>query len=310
MFDLTLLKDLTESIGKSLTFPDIDTIGRYIFKEYNSHKLENVPDNITISPMMAARRLITECEKRNRLEDLVSFMIEADGSPLNGKTVKLAGLENFLFRLSRTGMYFDFNKRKIVSLDEDKSMLVNWGALKEGKEYPIVIASIDICQNSELVKKYNSQKMEKVYYRLWEFFKHKISNYNGRIWSWAGDGGLIAFHNEKGPSIAVSSCLETLLSMPVFNLNPHKAIDDAINLRIGMDMGKIKFFNDTGRIISDTINFAAHLEKKATPVNGLAISDKIFDALEPGLKELFRNEQVFEERKIYSLQYEFSKTLS
>ncbi len=310
MFDLTLTKDLTESIGKSLTFPDIEAVGKYIFKEYNTHRLENVTNTVTISPLMAARRLITECERHNKIEDLISFMIEADGSLLNGKTVKLAGLENFLFRLSRTGKYFDFNKRKIVSLDEDKNMLPNWGALKDGKDYPIVIASIDICQNSELVKKYNSEKMEKVYYRLWEFLKHKISNYNGRIWNWAGDGGLIAFHNEKGPSIGVSCCLETLLSMPIFNINPHKSIDDAINLRIGMDMGNMKFFCDTGRIISDTINFASHLEKKGTPVNGLAISDKIFDALEPRLKELFKSEQLFEERKTYSLQYEFAKAIS
>ena len=208
MIDLTLIKDLTESIAKSLSFNDIELIGKYFFKNYNTHKLENIPDSMTISPQTAARRLVTECQENNKIDDFFVFMIETDGTPLNGKTIKLVGLENILYRLSKTGKFFDFNKRKIVAYNSEKTTLQNWGALKEGKEYPIIIASIDICQNSELVKKYNTSIMEKVYYRFSNYLNHKLSNFNGRVWSWAGDGGLIAFRNEKGPEYAVSCCLD------------------------------------------------------------------------------------------------------
>lgn len=305
MIDLTLLKDLTESIAKSLTFNDIEMIGKYFFKDYNTHKLENVPDSMTISTQTAARRLITQCQERNRIEDFFVFMIETDGTPLNGKTVKLAGLENILYRLSKTGMFFDFNKRKIVSYNTEKTILQNWGALKEGKEYPIIIASIDICQNSELVKKYKPSIMEKVYYRFSNYLTHKLGVYNGRVWSWAGDGGLLAFRDEKGPEYAVSCCLEILLSLPAFNKNSLMPIEDDIKIRIGMDMGDIKFYNDTGRIVSDVINFAAHLEKNGTKTNGLSISEKIYSEIDSRLQKIFKNQQTFENRKTYSLEYNF-----
>lgn len=68
-----------------------------------------------------------------------------------------------------------------------------------------------------------------------------VDKYDGRFWSWAGDGGLVAFRNIKGPSIAVSCMLEILFSMPVFNSLPGSYISEDIDLRIGMDEGRIKF---------------------------------------------------------------------
>ena len=96
-------------------------------------------------------------------------------------------MENLLYRLSRSGQYYDFDRRSFVD-EEDHTKLLNWGALRDGREYPFTIASVDICQNSELVKKYKTKVMEKVYYRLWEFLKQKLDHWEGRTWNWAGDG--------------------------------------------------------------------------------------------------------------------------
>ncbi|MCK4796871.1 MAG: adenylate/guanylate cyclase domain-containing protein [Spirochaetes bacterium] len=310
MFDLTLIKDLTEMIGKSLRFPDIETVGGYFFKGFNLHQLEGIPDSLTISPLTAAKRLVIECENKNKIKNFFIFIIELDGTRLNGRIVKLTGLENLLYRLSRTGIYFDFNKRKLIAFDQDKKLLINWGALKDGKEYPIVIASIDICANSELVKKYKPSIMEKVYYQLWEYLKNKNRIYNGRIWSWAGDGGILAFRGEDGTSCAVNCCLEILLSLPVFNSSPNTPIQDEIKLRIGMDVGNVKFFNNTGRIVSDVINYAAHLEKKGTHPNGLSVSEEVFNELNLSIKKMFRKKIKFEGRIAYSLCYDYNKALS
>ncbi len=302
MLDLTLTKDLSELLAKSFSFNDIELIGKYIFKNYSTHKLEKMESYMSISVLTAARRLISECEEKKKIDDLIVFILEADGTPLNGKMVAVQGLENFLYRLSRTGRFFDFNKRRIISYDRDKTSLPNWGTLREGKSYPIIIASVDICKNSELVKKYKPAVMEKVYYRFSTFLKQKLEIYNGRVWAWAGDGGLIAFRNEKGPERAVACCLEVLLTMPVFNRASQGPIEEPIDLRIGMDMGDVKFSSDTGRIVSDVINFAAHLEKSGTEVNGVSISEKIHKKLSVSLKDVFSTSHEFEGRETYSMK--------
>jgi class 3 adenylate cyclase len=297
-----MVKDLTEMLGKSLTFKDIEAIGGYIFKNhsFSTHAIAGVDGKVSISPLSAAKILVQECEDKNKILDLFTFAFELEGVPLNGRRVNLDGLENILYRLSHTGVFYNYQKRKIINIKEDTSSLLNWGALRNGKEYPVVIASVDICRNSELVRKYKPGMMEKVYYRLWGFLKHKLDLYEGRLWNWAGDGGLFAFRDEKSIPDAVSCALEILYTMPVFNVQPYKPIKEDICLRIAMDFGKVKFLEDTGRIVSDVINYAAHLEKQATQPGALSISSDIHSRLPASMKTLFTEKQEFEGKTAFS----------
>jgi class 3 adenylate cyclase len=302
MFDPALVKDLTEMMGKSLTFKDIEAVGGYLFKSmgYSSHSLGGVDKKVSISPLNAAKMLVDECDKRKKLKDLFAFVFELDGAPLNGRNVALDGLENVLFRLTRSGMYYDFTRRRFVDMDTDRMSLPGWGVLKSGKEYPLAVASVDICGNSELVRTYKPAVMEKIFYRLREFLRHKLELYDGRLWSWAGDGGLFAFRGDKGNTVGVSCCLEILFSLPVFNLRPDKSIKEDICLRIGMDFGPVKFTEDTGRIVSEVVNYAAHLEKSSTKPMGLSISDAVFATLPPSLKASFKEKLEFEGRTAHT----------
>jgi class 3 adenylate cyclase len=298
MFDASLVKDLTEMMGKSLTFKDIEAVGGYVLKDhgYSSHQLAGVDRKLSISPLNAARTLVAECDRKDRLEELFAFVFELDGMPLNGRNVRLEGIEHVLYALSRSGTYYDFSKRQFVDYGAGKKSLPGWGTLRNGKEYPIAVASVDICRNSELVKKYKPAVMEQVYYRLWDFLKHRLDVHEGRMWSWAGDGGLFAFRGDHREVAAVSCCLEILYSLPVFNLQPYQPIRDDICLRIGMDSGPVKFVDDTGRIVSEVINYAAHLEKTGTSPGALSVSDEVYDRLPKTLQSVFTVEREFEGR--------------
>jgi len=304
VFDIALQRELAEVVGKSFTFTDIESIGSDLFKSYSTHRLEQTPDHVSISPLKAAQRLVKESAENNKLRELFSVVIQLDGNFLNGRFVEVQGLENLLYRLCKTGLYFDFKRHRFVNYNQDKDVLVNWGALKDGKEYPIVVASVDICGNSQLVKKHKPKVMEKVYYELWEFLQQKLGLYDGRIWSWAGDGGILAFRENGDITVGVTCCLEILLSLPVFNLQPKKPISDDIVLRIGMDSGKVKFYGDTGRIVSDVLNYAAHLEKSGTEPFGLSVSDTVYKSLPASMKRIFKTEHEFEGRTAHSLVYD------
>jgi class 3 adenylate cyclase len=74
-------------------------------------------------------------------------------------------------------------------------------------------------------------------------------------------------------------------------------------------MGTINFYEDTGRIVSDSINYAAHLEKLATTPNGLSVSDTVYAGLGKKMKCMFGKKIEFEGRNAYSLAYDFAKAL-
>ncbi len=162
--DISLTRELTEILGKSLTFTDIETIGTDIFKKYSTHEIENRAHTVSISPLNAARRLVLECEEKNKFTQLITMIVQLDGNMLNARIVEIKALDNFLYHLSKTGLYFDHTRLKLIDIDTEKVFLKNWGALRDGKEYPLTVASLDICGNSKLVKKHKPKVMEKVYY--------------------------------------------------------------------------------------------------------------------------------------------------
>ena len=201
MFDSPLVKDLTEMLGKSLAFKDLEAIGGYVFKDhgFSIHTVAGVDRGVNISLLNAAKTLVQECERTKKIFDLFTFAFELEGVPLNGRLVILEGLENILYRLPRTEVFYDYQKRKIVNLKEDKASLLNWGAL-----------------------------------------------------------------------------------------------------RIGMDFGSVRFLEDRGRIVSDVINYAAHLEIQLTKPSALSVSNGIYTSLSASMKAVFTDKQEFEGRTAWS----------
>ncbi len=297
----TIQRDLIEILSKSFTFKDLETIGRDIFGEYSTHQLEKTNPTVSIAPANAARRLVVECMERKKLEMLINTLMQLDGSYLNDRVVKLFHIENFLYNLTLHGIIYDFEKRKMVELKKDRSLLPNWGSLRDGKNYDLTVASIDIVGNSKLVRAHGTHTMEKVYHLLLSFIRSKLATCEGRVWSWQGDGGLIAFPKGQDPTLSVSCCLEILLTLPIYNFHPGKSIKDDVILRIGMDHGPVKFFMNTGRIVSETINYAAHLEKSGTESWGLSVSDSIHAKMTDKLQKIFSHKNMFEGRQAYSL---------
>ena len=57
---------------------------------------------------------------------------------------------------------------------------------------------------------------------------------------------------------------------------------------------------DTGKIISDVINYAAHLEKKSTRPGSVSVSRVVYDALPSRLGSLFRYGGIFEDRDFFT----------
>lgn len=193
---------------------------------------------------------------------------------------------------------FDSNeaagKRSHISLS-----IPNWGCLKDGREHDLTVASLDIVGNSAKVRKLGTRKMEKMYATLWRFLREKLCAVDGRIWSWAGDGGIIAFALKNHRARAVRFAIELQSTVPVFNLSVSGSPTADIALRVGIDSGRVKFCIETGSIVSEVINYAAHLEKSAALPGTVAISRSIYDTLPPRLASVFRFGGIFEEKDYF-----------
>ncbi len=310
MISPSLKNELIEIIALGFHTKEIDEVGSLLYSSYNSNKISGTAAHISISSRKSAKALVEYSELNNNISQLIKLIVELDGGIILGRHIRIEGIEIFLNQLAREGLVYDFHKRKLLRKDKDVEEMLNWGSLKNGRIYDATIMSLDIAGNSILVRKYGIKKMENVYFKLWNFLKVRLKEYDGRIWSWAGDGGILAFvfknHQERGTMCG----LEIQSLMSIFNLRVDFSGPERINLRIALDTGKLKFYNDTGKIVSEVINYAAHLEKKGTEPGKVAISGKLHDSLTRNISDLFRPAGIFEDKDYFSTPLRLDNILS
>jgi class 3 adenylate cyclase len=292
--------DLIELIAANFKTDAVNQLGQLVLGCFDSNEAAGQKNHISLSARKCAGLLVESCEQRNEMPALLKLVVEVDETTVNGRPVHVDGLEEFLGKLIRTGIHYDFKTRRVVAEEKDLQDLVNWGCLKEGREYELSIISLDIAGNSARVRKLGARRMEKLYYNLWSFLREKLSGVDGRLWSWAGDGGIIAFALRDHAARAVRFAVEVQSTIPIFNLTASAAPSTDVALRLGIDTGTVKFSIDTGKIVSDVINFAAHLEKKSTRAGGISISRAVYDALPQRMASLFRFQGMFEEKDVFS----------
>lgn len=287
MLDPSLKNLLIETISSNISTKEIDEIGKMLQKGFDVNALSGKPANVTITPRMSATILTDMMEEKKKTADLIKLIAELDNNMILGRTLSINGLEHFLQQLTMAGFVYDFRKRKVLPLKEDPRELPNWGALKDGKKYELTVMSLDIVSNSELVKKHGVKVMKKVYTNLWTFLRHHLSHYDGRIWSWAGDGGILAFvfkgHRERAATFA----FQVQRTISLFNMDAQNPIEDAIELRIGIHAGKLIYHDDTGQIVSEVINLAAHLEKRQALPGSVSLTGEVYEGLSPRYREQF-----------------------
>ena len=278
---------LIETVGGSMVADQVEALGQMLIAGLNIHDLSGKRSNFTLSPRMAAQVLIEHLTGRGQLGDFIKLLVEMDEEVILGKELRIDGLAYFLQKLTETGLIYDSKKRKVIPLKEDLAKRPDWGALKNGGTYDVTVGSMDIVGSSELVSKIGRKKMEKFFSFFWSNLAERLGPYNGRIWSWAGDGGIIAFAFKQHQVRAVRFALEMQRVMPLINAHHLNPIDEDVSIRIGMHCGKVGFMVDTGKIISDVINLAAHLEKKGTNPGSVSITETVWKPLPDKIRDFF-----------------------
>jgi len=294
MLDPALKNLLIETISNNIKTKEMDEIGRMLNRKFDLYDMASKTSNVTIGARSAATVLVDYMESDSKLHELIKLLAELDNNQILGRTLQMEGYDSFLQQMTSSGFFYDYSKRKVLPLKSEVQELQNWGALKDGKSYQISIISVDIVSNSVLVKKYGAKVMKKVYTNLWNFLKKVLYHSDGRIWTWAGDGGLLAFAFKNHTERSVRFAIEVQRTIALFNMETKNPISDPIELRLGIHTGKLVFHNDTGQIISEVINLAAHLEKQKTIPGGISITENVYNALNPKMTALFRGIGNFE----------------
>ncbi len=298
---------LIDILSKHFSTEEIDNLGKEIFQKFNAHLLSGQPFGTVLKPEVAAKTIVEYSIKQEKIKELVEFVIRIGLGKKIGicaGEINKESLDELLKVLSSFGFHFA-SSRGILEFTNEQD---NWGYLEENKEYYFSYMSIDIVGNSQIQNKYEKDKIQDVYTRLYKLIKVVIELYNGKVWNWAGDGGIAAFYLNPIEESAVLAGIKIFLELFLFNLNEERnKFDEPIQLRIGIHSGKSIYKENKGLILSDAINFTAHLEKYFTEPNHISISKEIYDGLNPRLQLIFKRKGTFENKECFALSLDISK---
>ncbi|MFN3605327.1 MAG: hypothetical protein ACK4UJ_11525 [Leptonema sp. (in: bacteria)] len=301
---------LIDILAKSFTAESIDNLGKDLFQKFNVHLLSGQPFGTMLSSDVAARTIVEYSIQQNKIKELTELIIQIGFGNKFGiqlKEIEMSNLNELLKILSSFGFHYMKSKGALEFTNESD----NWGYLEENREYYFSYMSIDIVGNSQIQLKYEKNLIEEVYTRLHKLIKIVIELYEGKIWNWAGDGGIAAFFLNKVEEDAVLAGIKIFHELFLFNLNPERnKFDEPIKLRIGIHSGKSIYKENKGMILSDAINFVAHLEKNFTETNHISISKDIYEKLNSRIQSLFYSKGVFEGKECYTASFDFKTVVN
>jgi class 3 adenylate cyclase len=297
----SLVIHFTNLIAKNFSAEEIDLLGKYLEPRFNAHIVSGEPFGIMLKPEKAAGAIVKYFTDKGRLAELFILIFHTNkNASVVHRDFEIEGLEDFKNRLKEAGLVYDSGADRIV--EKPKEDLDGWEGVNEGETYNFAILSIDIAGNSIIQTKYQSDEIEFVYKNLYALINECIRRYDGRIWSWAGDGGIAAFYKGEIAVNAVQCAMDIQTALISFNISTRRNLfHESIRLRVAAHMGPVLYKKNKGEMLSEAINYVAHLEKKGTDPGSVAVSKTVYDNLNPRLKKIFQFKGDFEGLDTYTV---------
>jgi len=258
---------------------------RRILGNYDLHERTGFPRSVPIPNRTAATQIIDDVVAEDMFLEFVSLLMDIERIGLAGRKYKIARLESIVTEILETGYRYDLTARAFV---EDSSIRTtrNWGVLKPGDTHNMAFLGVDVAGNSRLVRAHGNEEMTRIYKRLRSMATTCAERRNGRLWSWEGDGGVLAFAFEEHNQRAVLAGIELLSEVFLYNL-ASCPIRDGVHVRLTIHGGPCEYEENGAELKADTIKTLWEIDSRHGRPDTLVMSHNVFPSLEALIADRF-----------------------
>jgi len=285
---------ILKAIGQSLTSDQIDHIAREVDRSFDLSKVSGFGTSIRV-PQQVAVQCISQYFAADR--DLLAFLARVilnEGKYMGGSQVLLRGKSALLEMLEAQAWSFDRERGQFVK-NQELERTADWGFLTEGGEYHLCFASIDVVSSTE----FRGHDIQ-LFASLRDYVKNYVEIWNGRLWHWMGDGGMVAFHGPDAVNRNVVSMLAILLNIPVFNAK-YLPNGPELRIRVASHYGTAIYKHPVNEIFSNDMRIAQKLESADCEPNRMVITGSVYTFLKPELYSCFQAGPKFESLETFQL---------
>jgi hypothetical protein len=314
------------SDNKSLskTFPPLKKSGTDSYEFFPassfSKEFKKLPSGSLVyidAECFEAKTLLKNVLSLVKRDDLAAGIIDAKGTVIDPASLFFAGASDYIgkdlfkkkFSASRFTDAALFSK-KCSEAEQDISLAnavpvsgSDWKNVKSGKEYQFCFLFVEmdgkkLSQSSSFgTQTINASELFRKYVET------QLKGSGGKVWMWMDNGGLILFPFDGRSCPAISSMLRLILNRIIFVVE-ESIFNEIISMRIALHIGSTLYRDrgDTGKIVSDSINFIFHLGQKRAEPGSVYLTDEIKNLLPAQIDNLFASEGSYEGRSIYKMK--------
>jgi len=294
-----------DALAHSLPVHTMVRIAKNVDPDYDLYERTGFPINMPIPNINAARQITVDIIAQGLLIDFLEALIDVHENGIMGRSFHIRLLPQIIKEVEALG--YSYNQDEGTFFEKsDGQKTMNWGILLPGKMYDLTFMSIDIVNNSQLVRKYKKELIADVYADLKELFSHEVEKRNGRIWDWEGDGGLAAFNFDDKNVKAVLSGIDILLALFLFNLFKCP-LKEPVQIRIAVHTGPVQYSINIREMKSETLRSLSELVTEYGTPDHLTISPSVYSDLGSKLELFFKPVTLKQGNYIYQYHLEWEE---
>jgi len=282
----SLISLTAKAIAESLDLQILQLVAENAIPGYDFHRQTGISESIHIPRAVAARQLVRDAKDKGQFLRLVQILIQIHTSGYMGKRHPVKHLKQVIMEIRNKGILYD-QVNKIFVEDSSKRRTKNWGTISDGNEHTFALLRLDIVGNSKLVREYPDNVIKKTYNDLHKIVQEATDKRDGRIWSWEGDGGLVAFFFSNKNLYASLAGMEIINRIFIYNQTSCE-LKKPLEVRVAVHSGIMEYTSNEEDLKGiDLVKKVVNIEANYTKGNTLTVSDMTMGVFPKSLLDQF-----------------------
>jgi class 3 adenylate cyclase len=188
-----------------------------------------------------------------------------------------------------------------ASEEDEFSAARGWDEIIEGRTYPFFFLFLEVDDAEDMKRRYGAELLARALETFRAFIERSVSLYGGKIWTWAGFGGIALFPYADGNFAPLVCAMRVLLWLPFYDVE-ESPLPNSLRFRMALSSGPMTYREKkTGAVISDALNSVFHLGQRFTEPGSFSMTADVHKMAPDCLKSFCVPSGVFEGRKIFRM---------
>lgn len=177
-----------------------------------------------------------------------------------------------------------------------------WREIISGKEYTFFLIYIELDDKSDMEKKYGARNLSVALKSFRQYVESSLKPYGGRIWIWSRFGGIVLYPFSPDNTDFIYSVFRMKLFKELYDVED-SLFPNILSMRMVLYLGNLVYVKEnTGQIVSDTLNSLFHLGQKYAEKGNSYITEEVFQFIPVQLKDFFVPADDFDGRRIMRMK--------